>query len=83
MGYLRLLEVREMGLHKVSREQGWYHPGGKFLPPHLRNFKPQPLCTLGFVRVFPKFIICLDVLLGYEKAGGCGLFLLSTELKAG
>lgn len=71
------------GSPQSLREQGWYHPGSKFLPPHLRNFKPQPLSTLGFVRVFPKFIICLDVLLGYEKAGGCGLFLLSTALKAG
>jgi len=82
-GLSRASGGQRSGSAQSPSEDDWYHPGSKILPPDLCNFKPQPLSTLGFVRVFPKFIICLDVLLGYEKAGGCGFFLLSTEPKAG
>lgn len=64
------------GLKKVPEGKTGTLQAANFYLPICVN--PAP--TLSIFGFFLSFI-CLDELLVYEKAGGCGLFLLSTELK--
>lgn len=68
--------VRAMGPKKVPEgKTGTLQAANLFLPICVN---PTPVLSIfGFFLSF----ICLDELLVYEKAGGCGLFLLPTELK--
>lgn len=68
MCYLRLLQARDMGLHEAPESKTGTNQGANFYLTTCITPSPSPSLSLGLAGLFPKFIICLEILLGYDKA---------------